>query len=155
MSIIFNQTPIISGGNDHPPIQGIRIMSTGSFMGVLYVISESPLTGVRNPNGYVRLPDGHPWNRKDPFDIDVDVHGGITYGPVNGWIGFDTVHWDDDMGPLDPMNHYDHFEYLSPYIGTAPSLNHWNEDSVRDEVKHLITQAVYYEQERPVDMGSD
>lgn len=45
-------------------------------------------------NGYVRLPDGHPWMGLGEDDIPVDVHGGLTYknGP---WIGFDTVHAGD------------------------------------------------------------
>jgi hypothetical protein len=145
MNIVFDRTLIISSGDDHPPIPGIRIMSTGSFMGVRYVIAESPLTGPHNPNGYIRLPDGHPWSHKDPSDIEVDVHGGITYGPVEGWIGFDTAHWSDDMGALDPRNHHNPIDDLFPYIGPDPSLNQWNEDKVRDEVKHLITQIVYYE----------
>lgn len=73
-------------------------------------------------NGYVQLPEGHPW-RGVPYDeIDVDVHQGLTFGvdrvgaregaqrilddagvPVtldpakddlltHGWIGFDTAH---------------------------------------------------------------
>lgn len=42
-------------------------------------------------NGYMSLPDGHPWlNIKDEADIPWDVHGGCTYRKGNV-IGFDTA----------------------------------------------------------------
>jgi len=66
---------------------------------------------------YVGVPPGHPWHGKDytDDDLDVDVHGGVTYGlrcdgdPVLGvchvapagqpddvwWIGADFAHGDD------------------------------------------------------------
>lgn len=73
-------------------------------------------------NGYVRVPDSSVLRKFDSYDdIDVDVHGGLTYGPYNrepftipatllggeereipghvstwedcqGWVGFDTGH---------------------------------------------------------------
>ena len=44
--------------------------------------------------GYVTLPTGHPCEGKDYNDIDVDVHGGLTYG--NGAkFGFDCAHYYD------------------------------------------------------------
>lgn len=64
-------------------------------------------------NGYVAIPKGHPSYGKDYDDIDVDVHGGVTYAkfgcdePVMGeilrpnselyWIGFDTLHAMDSI----------------------------------------------------------
>ena len=68
-------------------------------------------------NGYVIIPKGHPLHGKGYDDIDVSVHGGLTFsGPVNeldnskeggwfeikpkdkdGWvIGFDTAHYGDN-----------------------------------------------------------
>ncbi len=54
------------------------------------------LTQMGHRCGYVRLPLGH-WGRDMSYDdIDVDVHGGLTYGPdKDGWIGFDCAHCDD------------------------------------------------------------
>lgn len=64
---------------------------------------------LRNPelfhlNGYVALPKGHPWYGKGYDDIDVEVHGGLTFAREgNGhewergywWVGFDCAHaWD-------------------------------------------------------------
>jgi hypothetical protein len=72
--------------------------------------------GLSSLNGYVRLPEGSPDRifgdaARDAdqagYDLlsDVDVHGGLTYGPdPHGWVGFDTCHafdwWaiDDLMG---------------------------------------------------------
>ncbi len=61
-------------------------------------------------NGYVGIPEGHPWFRVvDTCCSDVDVHGGITYAEprppkdvpdTDGrwwWIGFDTGHAGDFM----------------------------------------------------------
>jgi hypothetical protein len=68
-------------------------------------------------NGYVLIPKGHPlWGKDyDLIDMDVDVHGGITFGeevtdelierlePLTDqdkgfWmIGFDTAHYRDNL----------------------------------------------------------
>lgn len=45
--------------------------------------------------GYISLPDDHPWAKEDPFSIDCDAHGGITFGKNHEddyWIGFDCAH---------------------------------------------------------------
>lgn len=64
-------------------------------------------------NGYVLIPVGHPLHSVAYDEIDVDVHGGLTYGrlvekrhfkifglkeeDLGSWIvGFDTVHHGDD-----------------------------------------------------------
>lgn len=54
--------------------------------------------------GYVGLPEGHRAFGKDYDEIEVDVHGGLTYsefeldvyeGPRLWWIGFDCTHSGD------------------------------------------------------------
>jgi hypothetical protein len=56
-------------------------------------------------NGYVGVPEGHPWFNKHYDDIDASVHGGLTYGrnhlPMQEpdgywWVGFDTGHYGDN-----------------------------------------------------------
>ena len=58
-------------------------------------------------NGYVRIPEGHPFYGKEYNEIDVSVHGGLTFSehvtitdgdvlPEGFWIGFDTFHHGDD-----------------------------------------------------------
>ena len=44
--------------------------------------------------GYVELPANHPDVGSDYDDIDVQVHGGLTY--AGGRVfGFDCAHWND------------------------------------------------------------
>ncbi len=66
--------------------------------------------------GYVGVPKGHPWFGKDYDDVEVDVHGGLTFAspcqlgaeaeaichkPAEGesdqvwWLGFDCAHLGD------------------------------------------------------------
>ena len=50
-------------------------------------------------NGYVTVPKGHPTETLHYDNVDVQVHGGLTYSSEldNGWtFGFDTAHLDDD-----------------------------------------------------------
>tara|TARA_R110001583_G_scaffold123825_8_gene275248 strand:+ start:340 stop:663 length:324 start_codon:yes stop_codon:yes gene_type:complete len=49
-------------------------------------------------NGYITLPEGHPWFEVDLPDEAHDIHGRITYSEKEGdeWvIGFDTAHAGD------------------------------------------------------------
>jgi hypothetical protein len=44
--------------------------------------------------GYVTVPDDHPCAGKGYDEIDVAVHGGLTYA-AGTKFGFDCAHWDD------------------------------------------------------------
>jgi hypothetical protein len=83
-------------------------------------------------NGYVALPDGHPWlDYPTPLEVhpDIDVHGGITYYYGN-IIGFDTNHFGDGQHPD------------APYGNTFRFTGHiWNWDEVEAETRRLATQA--------------
>lgn len=55
--------------------------------------------------GYLHIPRGHALWGKHYNDIDVDVHGGLTYSQPEGedWvIGFDCAH----LGDLVPLSGY-------------------------------------------------
>jgi hypothetical protein len=72
--------------------KGMTALDSGVEDGVEWATVVAPLYGA--VNGYVRVPEGHPWGGLDVDDIDVEVHGGLTYAR-EGWIGFDTLHgWD-------------------------------------------------------------
>jgi len=95
---------------------------SGIEAGIEWAIVRAPLYGAIN--GYAKLPEGHQWLGKDYDDIDVDVHGGLTYS--NGtWIGFDTLHA-GDYWPGVPYSH--------------PSDRTWTEDDVEKEVRSLAQQ---------------
>lgn len=59
-----------------------------------------------HPTAYVRVPKGHKYYMKDYNDIDIDVHGGLTYSSehlmvtnIEGWfIGWDYAHAGDYIG---------------------------------------------------------
>jgi hypothetical protein len=51
-------------------------------------------------NGYVAVPLEHPWYGLDCDEIDVDIHGGLTFSEEidNYWVfGFDTNHYGDNL----------------------------------------------------------
>lgn len=67
-------------------------VDSGTEEGIEWKTCRAPIYGA--VNGYVRVPEDHPWHGLDYDDIDVDVHGGLTYAR-DGWIGFDTLHFGD------------------------------------------------------------
>ena len=59
--------------------------------------------------GYVAVPQGHTLHGKDYDEVEVTVHGGLTFAdgegtyPVAGeglwWFGYDCGHWQDARDP--------------------------------------------------------
>ena len=45
-------------------------------------------------NGYVSIPEGHPYSGKDLDEMNIDCHEGLTFSK-DGWIGFDCAHSQD------------------------------------------------------------
>jgi len=107
-------------------------------------------------NGYVRLPEGDPRRSGKHDDLDMDVHGGLTYGPdPAGWVGFDTGHAGDYWSPDDLIGYLD--ESVLRYFGLGgvaghmqaklrgaghhdPLANQWTIPRLRAEVEHLAEQ---------------
>lgn len=55
-------------------------------------------------NGYVGIPHSHPLNGVDYDEIDLDIHGGLTFSQeIEGlWVlGFDTAHFGDNKDNCD------------------------------------------------------
>lgn len=86
-------------------------------------------------NGYVELPDGHPWlTYDDLWEIPAEVHGRITYtrGRI---IGFDTNHVNVDSPHKDAPG----YGSLSQWdIGDG---HMWTQEEVTEEVQNLARQA--------------
>ncbi len=61
-----------------------RVVDTG-FASTYRWVAMKGIDG--RMNGYVHLPEGHPWI--DGRRIRSAVPGGITYVSSDGWIGFD------------------------------------------------------------------
>lgn len=145
-----------------------------TYAGVECAIAAGPAQW----NGYVRLPEGHPWRYQDYGDLSVEVHGGLTYGPerarrlpeygidrparsarsVGGWVGFDTAHaWDhwpeEELAGL----------HLAPGMAAVRELFEeqamhrtgrrimWTLERLRDEVERLAAQVAVVPVERPVE----
>ena len=75
------------------PSPKMVLVDHGVENGIPWVTCNAPLFGA--VNGYVKVPTNHHWYGLDYDDINVEVHGGLTYGTDNGWIGFDCLHSGD------------------------------------------------------------
>ena len=87
-------------------------------------------------NGYVELPENHPWlDFPDTLEVHpgIEVHGGITYheGRV---IGFDTNHLGD--------GHHPGAEHAlqMPGITCGPGVHIWTWEEVETETRRLADQ---------------
>ncbi|WP_293817654.1 hypothetical protein [uncultured Corynebacterium sp.] len=99
-------------------------------------------------NGYVTLPEGHPWLEygylvANPA-VDVDVHGEITYHEGRT-IGFDTAHFGDAWHPEAPGTK--RTLELEGGPRWIPKGRLWSESMVREETIRLARQAAQAEQE--------
>lgn len=97
--------------------------------------------------GYVMIPVGHPWYRKHYDQIDVDIHGGLTYSDTGVWevggdwfIGFDCAHY-NDITPTDKAREH------SAVYRDMDCVRRWTEDLARqvweaDPFISAVAQAV-------------
>lgn len=96
-------------------------------------------------NGYVTLPEEHPWLQDGDLimnpSVDVDVHGGITYHHGR-MIGFDTAHFGDGWHPEAPGTISARKQGTLLFYGQV-----WSRDAVRAETIYLAGQAAQAEQE--------
>jgi hypothetical protein len=81
------------------------LIRTWTHEGIECAMGRSFMVGV---NGYVRVPEGIELPYDEYHLIDLDVHGGVTYGPdKDGWMGFDTGHaFDVWLDPDVPEDRY-------------------------------------------------
>lgn len=92
--------------------------------------------------GYVGVPLGHPIYGKHYDDIDVNVHGGLTYSAGDNkllypsgdkglwWIGFDCAHYGDgkDFDLIRELSTEDEYEY---YMNTNRRLRLFKDGEIR------------------------
>ena len=109
------------------PAPQMSVVDHGVEDGIAWVTCRAPLWGAIN--GYVRVPDDHPWHGLD-YDaegMDPAVNGGLTFAKGD-WIGFDTLHagdwWPESSGP-----HF-HDDYCT----------HWTPEMVAEETRKLARQ---------------
>lgn len=111
--------------------------------------------------GYLGVPEEHPWYGKDYSELEVSVHGGLTYAapcqeyedaemtgichvPVPGdpdniwWLGFDTAHLEDVTPAFDQRMR----ETLPDYSSLWPvSRSYKNVNYIKEEIQQLALQA--------------
>ena len=92
-------------------------------------------------NGYIELPDNHPWLDEEEdlqFFDGVEVHGGITYheGRV---IGFDTNHFRDGQHPDAELAYQGGEISTLGMYGETPHI--WTWEEVEEETRRLADQA--------------
>jgi len=113
--------------------------------------------------GYVRVGASHPAFGKDYNDVDVDVHGGLTFGAVepcaheNGtgyWFGFDCAHcgdsfyapvFDESWGKEAKTSWLHHKKFSDEWrekhgTSVADTEHWWTEDEVVAETERLAVQ---------------
>ena len=106
-----------------------------------------------NRCGYVRVPPGHKLHGRgydDDVDVDVDVHGGLTFAKlepcahddgVGWWFGFDCAHAGD--ASYEPGKEPQFIkDYMSnPALAYSSGYEHfWTHDEVVRETEKLATQ---------------
>lgn len=91
-------------------------------------------------NGYVELPENHPWlDEEDLQDFTgVNVHGGISYheGRV---IGFDTNQFSDGHHPDAEWTNQEGESIILEVYGENPHI--WTWEEVEAETRRLADQA--------------
>lgn len=103
--------------------------------------------------GYVAVPPGHPAYEQHYDDVDVAVHGGLTYGAhcmVDGpvchtpqagepddvyWLGFDTAHLQDRSPGMDA-----HYRAIGLTVDPFADEEYRDLAYVRAEVESLAAQ---------------
>ena len=108
-----------------------EILSEGEYCGYHVVI----VSYGTHPCAYVEIPKNHPYYGKYYGDLDIDVHGGLTFGShlshvlgergLNGfYIGWDYAHAGD------------YYEGL-PF---SPHDKKWTTEEIFEDVKSVIHQ---------------
>ena len=119
--------------------------------------AENPKDWLGHLCGYVALPKGHPFHGKPTEEIDVEVHGGLTYArkcegeichvPKDGeddnvfWIGFDCAHFGDLIPGIYEMRqpggilHDIHMAY-----GERSHEKYKSIAFVKNEIRNLVKQ---------------
>lgn len=84
------------------PFNQSEVYTYGVRNGIVWAVVQAP-TGYAY-NGYVRVPDGHPWYDIGSCEVFLDEipYGELTYGKDN-WVGFDTLHYGQHW-PEDPSS---------------------------------------------------
>lgn len=113
----------------------IEVLDTGYCLGLLYYI----LNLGTHPTAYIKIPKDHKYYKKEYDEINIDVHGGLTYSTdylyisenekIDGWfIGWDYSHCGDFAG------------YYTKKDGCLYNLKKWTTQEIFKEIKKACYQ---------------
>ena len=131
------------------PLEPFKIEREWKHAGLSCAVVQAREGGHRC--GYVRVPPGHSLHGKDYNDVDVSIHGGLTFAEIEScahedgtgyWFGFDCAHSMD--ASYDP----DHLpEHEVDFRTKYPEFNHlhfadhyWTQSEVERETEQLAEQ---------------
>lgn len=118
----------------------IETLDTGYCLGLLYYI----ISLGTHPCAYVRIPQEHQFYKKEYDDIDIDVHGGLTYSrdylwilenqKIDGWfIGWDYAHYRDYLG-------YEMLPFFQQFSEYHNKDKKWTTEEIFKDVKEVCYQ---------------
>jgi len=90
-------------------------------------------------NGYVNVTKHHPWYGKHYDDVDVNIHGGLTYAnkdkEEDKWVfGFDTAHYSDNLQRWSEENVLNETRYLAYQVHTKQYIHSIDFDDIIQEM---------------------
>ena len=114
----------------------IEVLETGYCLGLLFFIMNLGTY----PTAYFKVPENSIFYKKRWDEIDIDVHGGITYAKESLWIsetqkvdgyfiGWDYAHFGDYAG----------YEEMLP-INLRTNGKKWTTEEIFKEVKEVCYQ---------------
>lgn len=123
-----------------------EVLDTGYCLGLLYYIMNLGT----HPTAYIKIPKNNKYYGKDIYDVDIEVHGGVTFSndhlwidknqKLDGWfIGWDYAHYGD----------YGGYEELLPKEFRAGGKK-WTTKEIFAEVK----EACYQIQKEEIENGN-
>lgn len=132
------------------PVKPFKVEKEWEHAGLLCAVVQGREGS--NRCGYVRVPPTHPEYNKAYMDVDVDVHGGLTFAEVEPcsdhedgvgyWFGFDCAHAGD--ASYDPENLPKHqVDFLTRYPEfkrSGRNEHFWSHSEVVAETERLAEQ---------------
>jgi hypothetical protein len=121
---------MVYGVDNSADVYAIEILAMGKYYQYDYAILN---LGGSHPTAYVRLPEGHKYDCEDYENIDIAVHGGLTYARSyvqevdkrGWWIGWDYNHWGD---------------YSGAFNSTQLDRKKWTTKEILEHVKDVVIQ---------------
>ena len=116
-----------------PALKKRDILDSGEYNGYKYYIVSLGT----HPCAYVEVPEGHICYGKcyeDAYDLDIDVHGGITFGDfgLKGISDKFLLGWD--------YNHYDDYYFTMLPFMNAYKGKRWTTKEMLEDVKSVINR---------------